>query len=118
MRALLKIAILLLIVHALFRFVPPYVHHNQFSTALKNVAQSWGQPQDEEVMQHVLNTAAEHSVPITSENVTVTRQTQHILVDVAYTLPIEWIPGFKRDWQFETHVNAWRLEPPKAPGRR
>ena len=118
MRGLLKFAILLLVVHALFRFVPPYFHHNQFTAALKNVTQSWGQPQDEEVMQYVLTAAAENSVPITSEHVSVTRQGQHILVDVAYTLPIEWLPGFKRDWQFETHVNAWRLEPPKVPGRR
>ena len=117
MRALLKIAILLLVANALFRFVPPYWHHNQFESALKDLSQTWGTPNDEEVMQHVLTTAEEHKIPITREHVTVERKGEHILIDVAYALPIEWVPTVKRDWAFTTHVNAWRLEPPKPRGR-
>ena len=113
MRALFRIAILLLVANALFRFVPPYWHHNQFESALKDRSQRWGQPNDEEVMQHVLAAAEANSVPITRDHVTVRRQTEHILVDVEYALPIEWFPSFKRDWEFKTHINAWRLEPPK-----
>ena len=117
MRTVLKIAILLLVAHALFRFIPPYWHHHQFEAALRDVSQRWGQPHDEEVMQHVLTTAEAHSVPITREHVTVRRQGDRILVDVAYALPIEWVPSYKRDWDFKTHINAWRLEPPRLPGR-
>ena len=117
MRALFRIAILLLVAHALFRFVPPYWRHNQFQSALKEVAQQWGQPHDEEVMQHVLTTAAEHDVPITRDHVSVRRQAERILVDVEYSLPIEWIPSYKKQWDFKAHVNAWRLEPPKPRGR-
>ena len=117
MRAFLRIAILLLLAHGLYRFVPPYFHHNQFQTALKDLTQQWGQPNDEEVMQHVLTLAAEHSVPITRDHVSINRQRDHILIDVDYTLPIEFLPSYKRDVAFRTHVNAWRLEPPKNIGR-
>jgi hypothetical protein len=117
MRAVLKIAILLLVAHALFRFIPPYWHHHQFEAALRDVSQRWGQPHDEEVMQHVLTAAEQHSVPITREHVAVRRQGDHILVDVAYSLPIEWVPSYKTDMEFKYHLNAWRLEPPKIPGR-
>ena len=117
MRALLRIAILLLVAHGLFRFVPPYWHHNQFESAIKKVAQEWGQPTDEEVMQYVLTAAAENDVPITRDHVSVRRQGEHTLVDVEYTLPIEWLPSYKRDWDFKAHLNAWRLEPPKPRGK-
>jgi hypothetical protein len=117
MRALFRIAILLLVAHALFRFVPPYWHHNQFQSALKDASQVWGQPTDEEVMEHVLTTAAENDVPITRDHVSVRRQQNYILVDVEYTLPIEWVPTYKKDWPFKAHLNAWRLEPPKPRGR-
>ena len=115
MRALLRILVLLLLVHGLYRFVPPYFHHNQFESALKDLSQRWGQPNDEEVMQHVLTTAGENSVPITRDHVSIQRQRDHILIDVDYTLPIEFLPSYKRDVAFKTHVNAWRLEPPKNP---
>ena len=110
MRTLLRLAILFLVAYALFKFVPPYWHHHQFEAALKDVSQRWGEPSDEEVMQKVLTIAEENRVPITREHVTVTRQQQHILVDVAYSLPIEFVPTVKRDWAFETHVDAWRVQ--------
>ena len=50
MKTLFKLAILFLIAHALFRFVPPYWHHQQFKTALTELSQQWGEPTDEDVM--------------------------------------------------------------------
>ena len=118
MRALIRIAILLLLAHGLYRFVPPYFHHHQFESALKDLSTRWGTPNDEEVMQHVLTTAAEHQVPITRDHVSVQRQQNHILIDIDYTVPVEFIPSVRRDVGFKTHVDAWRLETRNTPGGR
>lgn len=114
MKTLFKLAILFLIAHALFRFVPPYWHHQQFKTALTELSQQWGEPTDEDVMQHVLATAAKHDVPITSEHVTLRRVREHILIDVAYVVPIEWLPTMKKPWDFELHLDVWKLGTPKV----
>ena len=112
MKTLFKLAILFLIAHALFRLDLPYWHHNQFESALSELSQQWGEPTDEEVMEHVLATAARHNVPITREHVTVRRVREHILVDLAYAVPIEWLPTMKKPWEFEYHLDAWKVGQP------
>jgi hypothetical protein len=117
LRTLFKLAILLLAAHALFRFVPPYWNHHQFEQDLKTVSEQWGDPQDEEVMQHVLATAEKHSVPITREHVTITRAREHILINVAYALPIEWVPTVKKPWDFTTKIDVWKFGGGSKPRR-
>ena len=117
MRALIRIAILLLLANGLYRFVPPYFHHHQFESALKDLSQRWGTPSDAEVLQHVLTTAADHKVPITHDHVSIQRQGDHIYIDVDYTVPVEFVPSVRRNVGFKTHVDAWRLETRNLPKR-
>ena len=117
MRTLFKLGVLLLIAHALFRFIPPYWHHNQFENELNALSLEWGAPNDEEVMQHVLATAAKHEVPITREHVSVQRVRDHVLIQVAYAVPIEWLPTVHKPWEFTTSLDVWKIDPPRIPGR-
>lgn len=109
MRTLFRLAILFFVAHALFRFVPPYWHHHQFKSSITELSETWGDPTDEEVMQHVLAAAAQHQVPITREHVTVRRVSEHVLVDLAYEVPIEWVPTVKKPWEFDLHLDVWKV---------
>ena len=112
MKTLFRLAILLLFANAMFHFVPPYWHHQQFQRELKDISQQWGEPTNEEVMQYVLATAEKHKVPITGEQVSLQRGNGHILIELAYEVPIQWVPSVRRPWPFTTRLDVWRLEPP------
>lgn len=112
MKALLKLAIFFLVVHALFRFVPPYWSHNQFASELKARALTWREHSVSDVREQVLAMATARGVPIDGEHITVRREQDHLLIDVAYTRTIEFVPGWTYPWAFEAHVDAWMIRPP------
>ena len=116
-RTIFKFAIFLLIVHALVRFVPPYWRHHQFERALKDASLAWNRPDDEDVVQSVLTLAAGHDVPIGREHISIRRAPEHLYLDIAYSVPVEWIPSNPQPWRFTTHVDAWVLRPPNVPGK-
>lgn len=111
-KGLFKLAIVLLIAHALFRFVPPYWSFTQFKWELKETAVGWREHPDGAVADEVLAIARKHNVPITQDNIRVRRQPDHIFVDVSYTVDMELVPTMKRPWTFDANIDAWTLAPP------
>lgn len=111
-KGLFKLAIVLLIVHALFRFVPPYWSYTQFKWDLKEKAQAWREHSDDAVLEEILGIARKNRIPITQEQIRLRRQPDRIFVDVSYTVPMELLPGRKRTWDFDVAVDAWTLQPP------
>lgn len=115
MKTLFKLAIALLVAHALVRFVPPYWSFTQFRWALKENASQWREHSDQMVTEEVLQLARKHNVPITGQHVQVRREGDHLFVEVTYTDQIEFIPTMKRDWRFAADVDAWTLGGLKRP---
>ena len=115
LKTLFKLAIALLVVHALVRFVPPYWNFTQFRWALKETAAQWREHNEQAVIGEVLQLAQKHDVPIGAEHVQVRREGDHLFVDVDYTARIEFIPSMKRDWRFSAGVDAWTLGGLKLP---
>lgn len=116
MRTLFRIVVILLMAHAIYRFLPPYYHDERFGTELKDTAPFWRELSDAEVTQRVLDLAAKHKVPITEQHVTVSQAVRdHILIDIEYEVPVEWLPGFKKPWKFSQHHDAWAIGIKKLP---
>jgi hypothetical protein len=115
LKTLFKLALALLVAHALVRFVPPYWNFTQFRWALKENAAQWREHNDQRVTEEVLQLARTHKVPISADHVQVRREGDHLFVDVAYTDQIEFIPSMKRDWRFAAQVDAWTLGGLKLP---
>ena len=115
MKTIVKLALFLLIAHALFRYVPPYWHHRQFEAAVKARAFDWRESTDAVVLQEILAFAEQHQVPIGREHVSLKREKDHLYIEVAYTLPIEFIPAMTREVPFEVTIDAWVLRPPTVP---
>ena len=106
MKTLFKLAIVALLAHGLVRFGVPYWHHQEFASAVKGRAFDWRDSSDETILLEVLDLAAQSSVPIGREQVSLRREEGRVFVDVAYTLPIEFIPTFRRPWTFNLSVSG------------
>ena len=118
MKALFRIVVILLMAHAIYRFLPPYYHDERFGTELRNVAQFWRQVNEDEVAIRTLELAEKHKVPITRDNLTIQIGKERILIDIAYQVQVEWVPGFKKPWKFSQHHDIWAIQIRKMPDQR
>ena len=119
LKTLFKLVIALLVAHALFRFVPPYWHHTQFESEVKERAVTWGDLSEGQVEEQMLEMAKVRSLPITREHIAVRWQSNHLVTDVTYPRDIEFLPNWKYEWTFESHVSTLILDSlaPRRPGR-
>lgn len=111
MKSVIKFAVLLLAAHALFRFVPPYWDHTRFVRELEESSIGWREYSDAEVRELVLVMAQSHGLPIDREQIGVTREREHLFIDLAYSRPLELVPGSKYIWEFDSQVDTWMLTP-------
>ena len=100
-RTLVKVVIFLLIVHALYRFVPVYFHYQQFKDAVHETALFSRGQTDAQIVDRVMELAEKYQIPLDREYVQVRRQHERTFIDAAYMESIEWLPTYQRAWQFE-----------------
>jgi len=106
-KALVGLAVLVLVVVALFQVLPPVMANFSFTDDLRQVAMMAGanpQRTDDDVRNDVLKKAKEHDLPIDEKQVTVQRVLtpglMAVYVAADYTVPIN-LPGYS----FELHFN-------------
>ena len=112
LRNLVRLAVLLLIAHALYRFVPVYLHYQQFKDAVAEAALFAKDRSDTELVDRVMELAQRYQIPIDREAVQVTRDRQFTYINVAYEEEIEWVPSYKRPMPFTIAVEGWHVRPP------
>ena len=118
-RTIVKLAIFLLFVHALYRFVPIYYHHQQFKDAVNETALFDRRKSDAEILERVMQHAEKYKIPLQREDVQVRREHQDVFIDASYVEVIEWLPTYKRPWQFTVGartVSDLRATSPRTPG--
>jgi hypothetical protein len=114
LRKVIKLAIPLLIAHALYRSVPVFVHYYQFRDAVKETALFSKDRPNAEVAQRVMDLAAKHDIPIDPETIQVRREREYTYIDANYVQEIEWLPTYKRPWSFTVEVEGWSVRAPTA----
>jgi len=110
MKTLFKLAIVALLANALVRFAVPYWHHQEFASAVKARAFDWRDSSDETILLEVLDLAVQSSVPIGREQITLRREEGRVLLDIAYSLPIEFVPTISKPWTFELSVTGRTMQ--------
>jgi hypothetical protein len=100
-RTFVKIGIFLLIVHALYRFVPVYFHYQQFKDAVHETALFSRERNEAQIADLVMELAEKYQIPLSRESVQVRRDGGRTLIDATYVESIEWLPTYKRPWQFD-----------------
>jgi len=118
-KTLFKLIIVMMVVHALFRFVPPYWNHNEFESEVKERAVTWASLTELQVRDRVFEMARARGLPVTSEDIAVLWDDKYLLVDVEYPREIEFLPTWKYEWTFNAHVSTLILDSldPGRPGR-
>jgi hypothetical protein len=117
-RNLIRLAVVLLIGHALYRFVPPYLHYYQFKDAVAETALFAKDQADSDIIDRVMVLATRYEIPIEREAVQVTHDRQMTYINIVYDEQIEWLPTYKRTMPFTVSVEGWHGIPPAGVGPR
>jgi hypothetical protein len=107
-RKLLKIAVFLLVANGVYQIAPPIVHHFQFKDAVHDLALFAQKQTDAQLIDKVMELAAENSIPLEREYVQVLRQTGSITIKASYVETLHPVPGFAYPWEFDMNVNVLR----------
>ena len=112
LRNLVRFGVVLLIAHALYRFVPVYSHNYQFKDAVAETALFAKDRSDNDLVERVMELAERHQIPLDRDNVQVSRDKMKTYISVYYEEEIEWVPGYRRVMPFNFDVEGWHVRPP------
>ena len=106
-RKLVKLAIFLLIANAVYRIVPPTVHHFQFKDAVQQLALFAQKTPDAELIDRVMALADENTIPLDRDYVQVRRSNGQLIIDASYVESMKLFPGYTYDHQFDVEAKAF-----------
>jgi hypothetical protein len=111
MKAIVKLVIAALVIHATWRAGSVYMRYYQFRDEARQIAQFQGARPESEIHERVLEAAARHQIPVDGEAVSVTRRDNHTYIDATYTERIELLPRYFYPWEFRMNVDAFTIAP-------
>lgn len=114
LRNLVRLAVILLIAHALYRFVPVYTHYYQFKDAVQEAAMFSKDRTEPELVDRVMILADHYQIPLDREAVQVSKDSQRTYITLMYEEQIEWVPTYKRTMPFTVSVEGWHSSPPNS----
>lgn len=121
MQTILKLAFGALLILGTVQAGRAAIKHYAFVDAIQEAMLFVGSRTEEELVDRVMEIAADHQVPLEYENLTVRREAFQVLVDGTYTETIEIIPRiWSRRWDFAIDVDVRLLEDtrPRPPADR
>jgi len=86
-----------------WKMIPVKVKAAELRGTVVDEAKSAGTHNDGRIRDVILNKALENKLPVTEENIKISRAHSEITVDVDYVVPIEF-PGFTYKWHLHHHV--------------
>ena len=103
-RTLIRLAVLALVLYALYNFVPPYMAYQQFKDDVRQTALFAGQASEEEVVNRVMTAANERGVALARESVRVRKVNTQTHIYAEYATPIKFMPGYTYIWEFKVDI--------------
>jgi hypothetical protein len=103
-RTLIKLAIVGLVVYALYNFVPPYMDYQQFKDDVRQTALFAGQASEEEIVGRVMAAASERRVPLDRQSVRVRKVNTQTHISADYAVPIRFMPWYTHVWEFKVEI--------------
>jgi len=101
---LFGLIILVLAAIVAYKVIPVKVKNAELRGVINDESKSASTHNDEKIRQFILAKAREDDIPLTPEDVKITRSNNEIHVDVEYTLPINF-PGYVYQWHIEHHIS-------------
>ncbi len=103
-RTVIKLAIVVLLVHAVVKIVPVFWTYVRFKDALGETAKFAAKLSPQEVEEKALGIASRMDVPIGPADVDVQKQGDVTIIDTRYTGQLEYFPKRFYPWEFVIHV--------------
>jgi len=106
LRAFLGIFVIVAAFYVLFKLVPPYLNNYEFTDAVKDEAtrDSYSPKSEQDIRSAILKKAQEDSIPITEDQILVTRSGLQyngtVSVRAAYVVHVDF-PGYPLDLHFD-----------------
>jgi hypothetical protein len=112
LRNLIRLAVILLIGHALYRFVPVYLHYYQFKDAVAEAALFSKDRTEAEMVDRVMALAERYEIPLDPDAIQISKDNHLTYITLMYEEQIEWVPTYKRPMPFTVSVEGWHVRPP------
>jgi hypothetical protein len=102
---LLWLIVLVAVGHVLWKVVPVKIRSSEFYDVMQEQA-SFGSIKSEQAIQYeVLRRAEELKIPVTKDNLKVTRSREAVTVEAHYQIPVEFFGGaYTYVWKFDPVV--------------
>jgi type III secretion system FlhB-like substrate exporter len=100
---LFGLIILALAVFVAYKMIPVKVKAAELRQVVEDEAKSAGTHDDGRIRDTILNKAKDNKLPVTENNISITRAHSEITVDVDYIIPVDF-PGFTYQWHIHHHA--------------
>ena len=107
MKAIIRLVIAALIVHATWRAGNVWVRYYKFKDGVQQAAQFSERRPTSELHARVMTLAKQNAIPLDPDAVQVRREENHTLVDATYTERIEILPKYFYPWEFKVNVDTF-----------
>ena len=111
LRKIIKLGVLLLVIHALYRSFPAFLHYYEFKDAVRETALFSRGISDADLARRVAELAVKYQIPLEPDAISIRREGQTTYIDASYVQDIEWVPSYKRPWEFAVAVDAMSVRP-------
>jgi|MudIll2142460700_1097286.scaffolds.fasta_scaffold113282_3 hypothetical protein len=105
-RTIIKLAIVVLVVHAAVKIVPPFWTYVKFRDKVQEMARFSSRRTGDEVLARVVQLAQQFDLPIAAQDVKVRKVENATFVETRYTVPLEYFPSRFYPWTFEVKVEG------------
>jgi hypothetical protein len=109
MKTIIKLVIVAIIANATWRVGSAYAKHYRFVDSVQQATQFRATKSDAEIHDRVFELASQYDIPVTDDNLTITHQDTHTVVDGSYRRQIDLFPGFTYPWPFTVHVDVFSM---------
>jgi hypothetical protein len=113
----IKIVLTLLIIHALYHFIPVYINYHMFKDDLKQAALFAGRATEQELVEQVMLHARTRDIPLERTSVWVRQGNNQTSIAAAYEQPVKVLPWYTYDWQVEVSASALQMAAPRRNAR-
>ena len=86
-----------------YKMIPVKVKNAELRQVVTDEAKSAGTHRDDVILKAILAKAEENNLPVTEDNVKISRTGNEITVDVEYVVPVAF-PGYTYNWKIHHHA--------------
>ena len=110
-RALVKVAIAFVLVHAAWYVGPVYVAHQRFKSEVAQTTRDAGRGPEQDLVTAVMAAAARLGVPLDADDRRVRRDATYTYLDLSYAEQLRVLPTITYPWTFLIRTQGLSITP-------